>query len=245
MEITIILPCAGEGKRLGLPFPKELAPISPGRTVIDSSLDIIEKSSVDKRILLIDDGNREVTRRYIQERLPEVPLAMVRQHRYAPDMPEAVIRAAPWLGDTNILMLPDLIYEPNGDPLCQLAEVARESGFAMAVAEMPRQRLKAGGAVSVVGGTVKAYEDKPGSPEDYHAAWGMLGFHGGMGMLGMQVVADCTAKVRAAKEPVLGAPVIWLNGWRDCGTWDGYLSEIVSNVPGKRLEASVPESEGI
>ncbi len=232
MEVTIILPCAGEGRRLGLPFPKELAPISPGRAVIDSCLDLIDQTSVDKRILLIDDGKREVTRRYIQEHLPEVPLAMVRQHRYASDMPEAVIRAAPWIGDVNILMLPDLIYEPKGDSLCQLAEVARDSGFAMAVAEMSRERLKAGGAVSVVGGTVKSYEDKPERPECYQAAWGMLGFHGGTGMLGMQVVADCTAKVRAAKEPVLGAPVVWLNEWRDCGTWDGYLSEICDSSIG-------------
>lgn len=228
MTVTIILPCAGEGTRLGLPFPKELAPVSQGRAVIDSCLDLIEKAPMGKRILLMDNGNRELTRLYIQKRLPDVPLAMIRQHRYAPDMPQAVIRLNDWLDrdSTNILMLPDAIYEPKGEPLTQLASMADGHGFAMAVAESHGDALKAVGALSVANNAVVAYEDKPAHPERYNASWGMLSFKGSIGMLGMQVIAGCTAKARGAKEPVLGAPVVWLREWRDCGTWDRYLQEI-------------------
>jgi hypothetical protein len=227
MAVTIILPCAGEGKRLGLPFPKELAPIGPGRAVIDSCLDVIDKAPMVKRILLMDDGSRELTRQYIEKRLPDVPLAMTRQHPYAADMPEAVIRLAPWLDWTvNILMLPDVMYEPKGEPLTQLAALAEDTGFALAVAETPPDRLRAAGAVNVAGDRVSAYEDKPERPERFNASWGMIGFHGTIGMLGMRVVAGCTSKARGAREPVLGAPVVWLNEWRDVGVWDSYLREL-------------------
>lgn len=232
MQATIILPCAGEGARLGLPFPKELAPIAPGRAVIDNCLDIIEMAPVSRRIILLDDGKRELTRQYVEKRLPDVPVAMIRQHRYAPDMPEAVIRLAPWLDDggCNILMLPDVAYEPKGEPLTQLMSVMTDTHFAMAVAETPAERLKTVGAVDVVNDHVRAYEDKPAHPERYNASWGMIGFRGSIGLLGMQVVAGCTSKSRGAKAPVLGAPVVWLNEWRDCGTWDSYIRELGGHV---------------
>lgn len=231
MDVTIILPCAGAGKRLGLPFPKELAPISPGRAVIDSCLDIIDMAPVTKRIILMDDGRRELTRDYVERRLPDVPVAMVRQHRYAGDMPEAVIRLAPWLdGGAAILMLPDVSYEPKGEPLGQLLGAMIDTDFAMAVARTPAESLRHLGAVDVADDRVRAYEDKPAHPERYNAAWGMIGFQGSIGALGMRVVAGCTSKTRGAKEPVIGAPVIWLNEWRDCGTWDSYLRELGARV---------------
>ena len=37
--LTVILPCAGEGNRLGLTTPKELYEIIPGKRLIDFSLD--------------------------------------------------------------------------------------------------------------------------------------------------------------------------------------------------------------
>ena len=41
-RVTIILPCAGEGKRLGAKGPKELFEIYPGKKLIDYSLEHIK-----------------------------------------------------------------------------------------------------------------------------------------------------------------------------------------------------------
>lgn len=221
-ETTIVLPCAGEGRRLGLPFPKELAPVSPGRAVIDSCLTIISEASTSCRIILMDDGKRESTRKYITDRLPDVPLAMVRQHRYSSDMADAVIRLMPWFGDVNILMLPDVIYQVKSEPIGELSALTGEYGFALAAAR--RESVKDLGALSVAqDDTVRAYQDKPVNSAPYNAAWGMVGFSGPVGIAGLRVMASSVTRLRAGRPPVVGAPVVWLESFRDCGTWDGYI----------------------
>ena len=108
MSVTVVLPCSGAGTRLGLPFPKELAPLSPGRVVIDSCLDLIKDT--DSRIVLMDDGKREQTRRHIERRLPGTPMAVVKNPGFEA-LPNAVMSLQPWLTDTAVLMLPDEIGE--------------------------------------------------------------------------------------------------------------------------------------
>ena len=73
MQVRVVLPCAGSGSRLGLPFPKELAPLGPGRCVIDSSLDLIRNAAADcdLSVLLMTDGERDLTVRYVRARLPD------------------------------------------------------------------------------------------------------------------------------------------------------------------------------
>ena len=38
--ITVILPCAGEGTRLSLPYPKEIHSIEKSKSLIDYSFDL-------------------------------------------------------------------------------------------------------------------------------------------------------------------------------------------------------------
>lgn len=224
--ITFILPCAGSGTRLGLPFPKELAPLGEGRVIIDSSLDLIAETVSAKRVILMDDGDRKATADYIRRRLPEVPLARVRQHRYAADWPDGVIRLEPWLGEVNVVLLPDSVYDASGFMVEQLAAQARATGFALGVVRMPAESLRRSGAVTVIqDDTVRFYEDKPDHPERFNAGWGMLAFCGEIGLLGMRVIADSTRKQGVCKPPVVGAPVTWLDGWRDLGVWDAYSAE--------------------
>jgi UTP-glucose-1-phosphate uridylyltransferase len=230
-EVTIILPCAGEGRRLGLPFPKELAPLGPDKVIIDSCLTLISEANMPCRIILMDNGNREVTRDHIRRKLPDVPLAMVRQHRYSSDLPDAVIRLEPWFGDVNILMLPDVIYQAKSELVGQFAALASETGFAFAAARLPDEALRLLGALSVTqDSTVKAFEDKPSHPEMFNAAWGMIGFSGPVGLAGLRVVASSTAKLQPARPPAVGAPVLWLDGFQDCGTWEGYLTQVGPGV---------------
>ncbi len=225
--ITVILPCAGEGKRLGLPFPKELAPLGPGRVVIDSCLDLIAEIRVPFRIVLREDGKREATARHIRDRLPKAPLAMVRDTGEA-DLPDAIVKMAPWLGLTNVLMLPDVIYDAEPGLVTRLASMTGPKMFAVAAAAMAPDRLGSLGALAVSGDRITAYEDKPADPSPYNAAWGMLGFSN---VSGMRIIARVTAKNGKASTPVLGAPVIWLNDFRDCGTWEGYCREFARNSP--------------
>ena len=222
---------------MGLPIPKELAPLGPGRCVIDSSLSLIREASAasDVRVILMTDGDRDLTARYIRGRLPGIPVAEVVQDPDAPDMTEAVIALGPWLGHANVLLLPDVIYSWAGDPVTEAATAAVSYGFAVAAVKAGPDQIRDAGALRVWADLtgedrIAAFEDKPADPSGYNALWGMLAFTSGtFGMDAMRVVAASASKARTGpvtEPPVWGAPVTWLAGFRDCGTWDRYLAEL-------------------
>lgn len=229
LQVTVILPCAGKGSRMGLPFPKELLPSGPGRSVIDSSLDLIREAAAasDVRVLLLTDGDRDLTARHVRDRLPGLPVAEVLQDPDAADMPDAVLRLAPWLSPyANVLLLPDVIYSWSGDPVSEIATKAASYGFAVGAVKAGSDEIAAAGALRVEDDRIAAYEDKPADPWGYNALWGILGFSGGsFGLDALRQVAESTS--RARKGPVTGpplrqAPVTWLAGFADCGTWERY-----------------------
>lgn len=231
-EVTVILPCAGTGSRLGLPFPKELAPLGPGRVVIDSCLDLIWALPPDFcRVLVMDDGNRGHTVSHIKKRLPGVPVARAEQDARAGNLPDAVLYLEPWFSAVNILMLPDVIYTANTLAVIDLAKHVKASQFAFAAAKMEASRLAELGALKLSDdGTVLSYQDKPSDPGSFHAAWGMIGFSGTRdGVDGLRLVALSTAAAGGgpiAVPPVIKSPVVMIDDFRDCGTWKHYLSEI-------------------
>jgi dTDP-glucose pyrophosphorylase len=230
--VHAILPCAGSGSRLGLPFPKELAPLGPDRCLIDSSLDLICEASAasEVRVILMTGGQRDLTAAYVRGKLDGLPVAEVLQDPDARDMTDAVIALQPWLGDANVLLLPDVTYGWAGDPVTLLAEMVADCGFAVAAAQAEAAQIMRAGALAVRDDRVAAYEDKPADPSGYTAAWGMLGFtRGPAGMGGLRLVAESAARTRqgpVTEPPVGGAPVTWLHGWTDCGTWDAYRAEV-------------------
>lgn len=228
-QVTVILPCAGKGSRMGVPFGKELLPLRPGRCVIDSSLDLIREASAasDVRVLLMTDGDRQATARYVRAHLPGVPVAEVVQDPDAADWPDAVLKLAPWLSPAaNVLLLPDVIYSWTGDPVTEIAAKASSSGFAAGAVKAGSDEIAAAGALRIEGDRITAYEDKPADPCAYNALWGILGFSGGsFGLDALRLVADSTSRRREGPVTAPGlrqAPVTWLDGFTDCGTWDRY-----------------------
>lgn len=227
-DINIILPCAGKGTRLGLPFPKELAPLGPGRVVIDSCLDLVAHASAHSnvRILFLEDGNRFHTIRHIVNRVPHVPIARVAQPPEVSDFGTAILGLEQWFGACNVVLLPDGAYDkgPIGDPVLRVAEMAARSGFAFGAAIVPPERVSKLGALKVRLGRVEQYAEKPADPAPYNAAWTMLGFSGGhYGITGLELVrlAMNTGET-IVSPPVKGAEVAMISGYRDCGTWEGY-----------------------
>jgi hypothetical protein len=228
----VILPCAGGGSRLGLPFPKELAPLGPGRVVIDSCLDLIA-AMPRPSVIVLEDGTRELTAAHIRSRLPGIQVALVRQDPGARDMPDAVLRLAPLLQAVSFLLLPDALYECSADLYGQMLAAMDETGFCFAAAKTPD--LARLGALRTQDGQVVAYEDKPGFPGAYDCAWGALGFYGRKGMAGLELIRASAAREYQGPVtdlPLAGSPVVWLDGFRDCGTWPDYAAVFGDHVQG-------------
>jgi hypothetical protein len=191
---------------------------------------MIRACAGDVRVLLMTDGNRDLTARYVRDRLPGISVAEVRQDPAAPDMTEAVLALEPWLGYVNVLLLPDVIYGWAGDPVADVARAAVSFGFAVAAVKASPEQGRHAGALRTANGRVTAFEDKPEDPAAYEALWGMLAFtNGSFGLDGLRLVAASASRTRTGPvldPPMRSAPVTWLAGFRDCGTWDRYLAEL-------------------
>ncbi|MGW1234696.1 hypothetical protein [Streptomyces californicus] len=231
---TVVLPLAGRGSRLGLPIPKELLPIGPGRVALDDTLDLLAPHTDRLRLVAVLGPDREPTARYLQRRCHELglPLAVVRQN---PDLPEstgAVLGAAPWYGPATLVLLADqILHAPApqavGEAL-DLIHTGREAVF-LAAREDDAERLAVDGALHVDRDEngllhVTDYADKPGleAADRFNAVWfGYAVAHrAAEGFVG----ALHRATLGLPEHPhhmdaILGAAAVEVGSFTDLGTW--------------------------
>ncbi|GGY13684.1 MULTISPECIES: glycosyltransferase family protein [Streptomyces] len=231
---TVILPLAGRGTRLGLPTPKELLPIGPGRVALDDTLDLLAPHTGRLRLVAVLGPDREPTARYLERRCHELklPLAVVRQDPGLPESTGAVLGAAPWYGPATVVLLADQILNAPapkavGETL-DLIHAGHEAVF-LAAMEDDAARLAADGALHVqreTGGLLRVtdYADKPGLTEAdrFNAVWFGYAFaaRAAEGFTG----ALHRATLGLAEHPhqmgaVLRAVAVEVGPFTDLGTW--------------------------
>ncbi len=113
--ITFILPCAGEGRRLGCDGHKELFPILPGVRLIDFSLAHIREalcrtSAQDDwtiRVAVVIQPWKTEVSDYVRQVLPGVPVETVFFDNALHEWPGSVHSARSFYEDINIVLLPD------------------------------------------------------------------------------------------------------------------------------------------
>ncbi|MFJ8478464.1 hypothetical protein [Kitasatospora sp. NPDC094011] len=231
---TVVVPCAGRGSRLGLPFPKELVPAGPGgRVAIDCALQLVADAS-DVRLLLVTGPDRRATVRHVRGRCA-APVAVVEQDRALPELAGAIRSALPWCPGPVLVLLPDQVLArpaPGlldaaltalaGHPVCFLAapeDDPRRIAVDGALATAPG-RLAPGGARRLTG-----LADKPGP--DQAAGFDRVWFGFGFQPAAAGPVLD---QLHAAAEhrltgddfragPLAGAPVLDCPPFTDLGTW--------------------------
>lgn len=233
---TVVLPLAGRGSRLGLPTPKELLPIGPGRVALDDTLDLLAPHAARLRLVAVLGEDREPTGRHLERRCRTMglPLAVIRQD---PDLPEstgAVLTAEPWFGAATLVLLADQVLDaPEPDAVgraLDLIDSGHESVF-LAALEDRTERLAVDGVLRVRrddGGLLRVtdYADKPGLAEarirGFNAVWFGYGFArraacGFVGALHHATLGrpECSHRM----EPVLRAVAVEVGPFTDLGTW--------------------------
>ncbi|MCP4156637.1 MAG: hypothetical protein GY757_53485 [bacterium] len=116
MELTIILPCAGEGSRLGLKSPKELFEIVPGKRLIDFSLEHIlaywgkpgaSTVPVNLKVAVVIRPWKEEVVEYVAGRLPGLTVERVLFDDTYFEWPGSVYSASRSFSRKNLVLLPD------------------------------------------------------------------------------------------------------------------------------------------
>ena len=250
--LTIILPSAGLGKRLGVNTPKELLEIHPGVPVIRFSLGHIlaslDQDRFDVKIAVVIRKGKESVVDYVRGILPsEIEVRTVYADPQWKEWPGSIYSAREHYSDHNLVLLPDsflalseIDWLRNSDnrTLIDLALFGlAQSQIVFGTLYCPDcERLKRLGAVrQQENGEIIAFQDKPDDPTDFNAFWGCFAFRREVGEALHQFLG---ASVRHANPdypaqsfyPACSFPLI---DYADLGTWEAVKAFRLSYPPEK------------
>jgi hypothetical protein len=256
-EITIILPCAGEGSRLGLKSPKELYEIMPGTRLIDFSLGHILavparlKEKISAAVVI--RPWKQAVADYVREQLPGITVNTVMFDDNYSEWPGSVYSANQVFAPKNLVLLPDsflslapgshdlVTEDENGKTLVELVSDAldiHKTVFGV-IACQDAGLLGSMGALKVENGKVTAFQDKPAAAlEQYNGFWGCYGFRKKYGKLLYDFLTGSVrhSAPRLSAQPFYPPGAIPLGAYHDLGTWPGIKSYLCLRRPGPFLE---------
>lgn len=222
-KLNVILPCAGEGSRLGLPYPKELHVVEEGRSLVEFSLERCARagSAVDRVTIVMTAAKPELLG-LLERWMDRLPVAICFFDDSNFEWPGSVLSAEHLFCDHNVVLLPDShLIECDGlDVIPAMANRLESSDVVFGYVEEQGPRLGSLGALTDRGNEVSAFCDKPDVPHDrFNAFWTTFGFRGehGRPLLEMMTRSVQRKPVSLDEWRVAGFPVA---GYRDLGTWD-------------------------
>ncbi len=225
--LNVILPAAGAGTRLGLPYPKELHRVEEGGSLIDYSLRHIWQAgeAIGSVTLTIVPG-KEMVADYVRSVLPGVDVRTCQFNPAYSEWPGSILSSEQLFAGRNVVLLPDsVIVMRSGEVLFERYREAFEAGEEVVFAYKavgPADPITSLGALRVEGACVTDFCDKPdaGIASDFNAFWASFGFTGpvGPGLLAMMMRSVARERVDiAALDARVGAfPVA---DYLDLGTW--------------------------
>jgi hypothetical protein len=249
-KLTVILPCAGAGSRLGLKTPKELFDISttcenpkhmkPVK-LIDYSLQHIRSFPSKKRLkvaVVIQPWKKDVSQ-YVEEQLPGIEVETIIFNPDYKEWPGSVFSAGGTFSEFNMVLLPDSYLSlskkttPNhvttidsmGKSLLQHMQetLTHHSVVFGSINCNDPDTLKSMGALSVKNGLVTNFQDKPSdSISSFNAYWGCYGFRKDIAQaLYHFLISSVQHHTLPLKDQIFNPPAtITIPTYYDLGTWD-------------------------
>ncbi|MBN1355403.1 hypothetical protein JXA40_03925 [bacterium] len=235
--LTVILPCAGSGERLGLTGPKELFQTASGYPLIRYSLEHIRtaiEASQPIRIAVVIRSGKESVAEYVSRFFPEQEHRICYFNEKYEEWPGSVFSAREVFSGRNLVLLPDSILslsptdpfrDPAGTPLCRLVENAlhnRPVVFGVIPCRDP-DRLRYLGALHFTREMkISAFQDKPRQGYDrFNGFWGCYAFRKSAGEVLYRFLLNSVRQVHSpvCTQPFHPASGILLNDYYDLGTW--------------------------
>lgn len=108
-KINFIIPCAGYGTRLGIPFAKELFPIDKNLTLIDKLFSNIYEFREKSRVIIIISEHKTDLIKYLGKYKNDFDIIFLFQ-KYD-ELAGAIMSCENYSSSTNILLLPDIFID--------------------------------------------------------------------------------------------------------------------------------------
>tara|TARA_A100001391_G_scaffold36985_1_gene20304 strand:+ start:4437 stop:5174 length:738 start_codon:yes stop_codon:yes gene_type:complete len=230
-NLKVILPAAGNGTRLNLPYPKEILRLNDHEALIDSSFNFFRdygRKDVEFVVVINEDKTEIIS--YLSKYKDRYNISFVYQNPNEYEYTGAIKSAKHVFGEHNIVLLPDTIMtlSPNTDLFETVTNSLTETGFTFLYKqENDPNVLKTKGSLYVNSeNIVERYEDKPESGyENFNAYWCAFAFRKRTFDSCMTFMEKSTLKQRIDNEEIKQTPIykskaIKVDDYVDLGTWE-------------------------
>ena len=230
-NLTVILPAAGKGTRLNLPYPKEILRINNDEALIDYSFNFFrDYGRKDVNFVVVINENKTELVTYLAKYKDRYDISFVYQNPNEKEYTGAIKSASHLFGEYNLVLLPDTIMKlkNNGDLFELVKNSLTETGFTFLYKdEIDQEVLKTKGALYVDDEKiVKNYQDKPQSKlEQFNAFWCAFAFRRRTFKSCMDFMEKSTLKQDVNDQEILNTPIynskaIDVEDYVDLGTWE-------------------------
>ena len=229
-KLTVILPAAGKGTRLNLPYPKEILRLDNDNALIDNCFNFFRdygRNDVEFIVIINEDKPELLT--YLAKYKSKFNISFIYQNPFHQEYTGAIKSARPLFGEHNIVLLPDTLMtlQPNQDLYTLIMSALQETGFTFLYKrELDKEILKTKGALKIDDkNLVKNYCDKPElNLESYNAFWCAFAFRRRTFDQCMNFMEKSTLKqkvndVEIELTPIYGGKGIEVQDYIDLGTW--------------------------
>ena len=230
-KLTVILPAAGKGTRLNLPYPKEILRLNKEKALIDNSFDFFDglpRNQVEF-VVVINEEKTEIIK-YLAKYKSRYDICFTYQKPDELEYTGAIKSAKHLFGENNIVLLPDtLLTLPNGVSLAQTVQhhLDKYEFVFLFKPETDKQMLMTKGCVQLDETMrVLAYEDKPlDNISKFNGYWCSFAFK-------KEAFDECIAfmeqstlklgqpKLLIEQTPIFKSKSIEVEDFKDLGTWE-------------------------
>ena len=230
-KLTIILPAAGKGTRLNLPYPKEILRLDNDNALIDNCFNFFrDYGRKDIEFVVVINENKPELLTYLAKYKNRFNISFIYQNPNEKEYTGAIKSARPLFGEHNLVLLPDTLMtlQPGEDLYTLIMTALEETGFTFLYKEeLDNSVLKTKGALNInAEGLVLNYVDKP---EDnklglYNAFWCAFGFRRRTFDQCMNFMEKSTLKLKTNEKEIQSTPIyrskaIKVKDYVDLGTW--------------------------
>lgn len=230
-KLTVILPAAGKGTRLNLPYPKEILRLNKEKALIDNSFELFSdlgRNEVEF-VVVINEEKTEIVK-YLGKYKNLYNISFTYQNPKEMEYTGAIKSAQHLFGERNLVLLPDtLLTLPKGTNLNSEINVnIDESGFTFLFKPEPDgAMLRTKGCLKLTGDLrVVDYEDKPlENLNRFDGYWCAFAFHKDVFDKSISFMEKSTLKMETSNLAIeetnlFNSRVISVEDYKDLGTWD-------------------------
>jgi len=230
-RLTVILPAAGKGSRLNLPYPKEILRVDKEKALIDNSFDLFEGLGRDdvEFIVVINEDKTEIIK-YLSKYKDQYNVSFTYQNPNELEYTGAIKSAKHLFGENNIVLLPDTVLTlPDDVNLAEeVLEHLEDKRFAFLFkSETNEKMLNTKGCLQLDNDKrVLDYEDKPTqNMSRFNGYWCAFAFKKDVFDECIIFMEQSTLKLEKTETiieqtSIFGSKAIQVEDYKDLGTWE-------------------------